>query len=85
MNNPSVKAALGVNPALTFQSCNMEGKTLDIISAGFADVSLVNQAFSVNGDGMRNSAKLLTDIVNEGKIDSGRKYIGLTAPVPVRH
>jgi len=50
MNDPNVKAALGVNPRLSFQSCNME----------------VNQAFAVNDDGMSNSAKLLTDIVNEG-------------------
>jgi len=50
MNDPSVKAALGVNTALTFESCNME----------------VNQAFSFQGDGARNSAKLLTELVNEG-------------------
>ena len=50
MNNPSNKAALGVNPSITFESCNME----------------VNQAFSLQGDGMRNSAALLSELVDEG-------------------
>ncbi|KAF9557182.1 hypothetical protein CPC08DRAFT_57845 [Agrocybe pediades] len=50
MNDPSNKAALGVNPERTFESCNME----------------VNQAFTLNGDGARNSASLLPELVNSG-------------------
>ncbi|TRM61781.1 Alpha/Beta hydrolase protein [Schizophyllum amplum] len=50
MNQPKTKAALGVNPALDFASCNME----------------VNQAFALQGDGAHNSAALLPDIVNDG-------------------
>lgn len=50
MNDPSIKKELGVNPSLTFQSCNTQ----------------VNQDFSAQGDGMRNSALLLTDLVNDG-------------------
>ncbi|KAI4518274.1 peptidase S10, serine carboxypeptidase [Schizophyllum commune Loenen D] len=50
MNQPKVKAALGVNPARNFQSCNME----------------VNQAFAMQGDGAHNSAALLPDLVNDG-------------------
>ena len=50
MNDPRHKAALGVNPELDFQSCNME----------------VNQAFAMQGDGAHNSAALLPDLVNDG-------------------
>ncbi|KAF9533625.1 carboxypeptidase C [Crepidotus variabilis] len=50
MNNPSNKAALGVNPDRNFASCNME----------------VNQAFTMNGDGMHNSAALLPELVDGG-------------------
>ncbi|PPQ66021.1 hypothetical protein CVT26_010777 [Gymnopilus dilepis] len=50
MNEPSNKAALGVNPERTFESCNME----------------VNQAFTLNGDGAHNSAALLPELVNAG-------------------
>ncbi|KAF9036830.1 carboxypeptidase C [Panaeolus papilionaceus] len=50
MNTPSNKAALGVNPELTFASCNTD----------------VNQAFTMNGDGMHNSAALLPELVNSG-------------------
>ncbi|KAF9789593.1 serine carboxypeptidase [Thelephora terrestris] len=50
MNDPAVKQELGVHPSLTFESC----------STG------VNQAFAAQADGMRNSALLLTGLVNEG-------------------
>ncbi|KAJ3501772.1 hypothetical protein NLJ89_g9190 [Agrocybe chaxingu] len=50
MNEPSNKAALGVNPERTFESCNMQ----------------VNQAFTMNGDGMHNSAALLPELVENG-------------------
>ena len=50
MNDPANKRALGVNPDIDFQSCNMQ----------------VNQAFMMQGDGMHNSALLLTDLVNDG-------------------
>jgi len=50
MNDPKVKVALGVDPTLTFTSCNMQ----------------VNQAFLFQGDGAHNSAKLLTELVNGG-------------------
>lgn len=50
MNNPTNKQALGVDPQRTFASCNME----------------VNRAFSMNGDGMHNSAALLPELVNAG-------------------
>ncbi|KIK04018.1 hypothetical protein K443DRAFT_676325 [Laccaria amethystina LaAM-08-1] len=50
MNEPKNKVALGANPDRTFASCNME----------------VNQAFTMNGDGMHNSALLLPDLINDG-------------------
>lgn len=50
MNNPANKAALGVDPTRHFASCNME----------------VNQAFTLNGDGMHNSALLLPELVDAG-------------------
>lgn len=50
MNDPRHKAALGVNPELDFQSCNMD----------------VNQAFFGQGDGMHNSAALLPPLIEDG-------------------
>ncbi|OSD05705.1 carboxypeptidase C [Trametes coccinea BRFM310] len=50
MNLPATKRALGVNPSIDFQSCNME----------------VNQAFAMQGDGARNRAKLLPELVESG-------------------
>jgi cathepsin A (carboxypeptidase C) len=50
MNDHKNKAALGVNPEQTFASCNMD----------------VNKAFTMQGDGMRNSASLLPELINDG-------------------
>lgn len=50
MNNPRNKAALGVDPTRKFESCNME----------------VNQAFTMQGDGAHNSAKLLPELIDDG-------------------
>ena len=50
MNDSKNKKALGVNPELDFQSCNME----------------VNQAFFGQGDGMHNSAALLPPLIEDG-------------------
>jgi cathepsin A (carboxypeptidase C) len=50
MNDPKNKAALGANPSRDFESCNME----------------VNQAFTMQGDGMHNSALLLPELIDEG-------------------
>ena len=50
LNDPAIKEELGVPSSLKFESCNME----------------VNRAFTTQADGMRNSALLLTDLVNEG-------------------
>jgi cathepsin A (carboxypeptidase C) len=50
MNNPAHKVALGVNPDRTFESCNFD----------------VNRAFTLNGDGMHNSAVLLPELVDGG-------------------
>ena len=50
LNDPKHKATLGVNPEQQFESCNME----------------VNRAFMLQGDGMHNSALLLTELVNDG-------------------
>ena len=50
MNEPKNKVALGASLDRTFASCNME----------------VNQAFTMNGDGMHNSALLLPDLINDG-------------------
>ena len=50
MNDPKNKKALGVNPELDFESCNME----------------VNQAFFGQGDGMHNSAALLPPLIEDG-------------------
>jgi len=50
MNDPKVKTQLGVNPDLTFESCNME----------------VNQAFQLQGDAMHNSGALLEELIDGG-------------------
>lgn len=50
MNDPEHKAALGVNPYRTFETCNTE----------------VNKAFVMSGDGMHNSAILLPELVDGG-------------------
>ncbi|KAI0718401.1 carboxypeptidase C [Cerioporus squamosus] len=50
MNLPSTKKELGVNPDIDFQSCNMQ----------------VNQAFALQGDGARNRAKLLPELIHSG-------------------
>lgn len=50
MNDPKVKAAVGADSSIKFASCNLQ----------------VNQAFLMQGDGMHNSAPLLTDLVNDG-------------------
>jgi carboxypeptidase C (cathepsin A) len=50
MNDPEVKAALGVNPQQKFESCNMA----------------VNQAFMLQGDSMHDTPQLLTDMINDG-------------------
>jgi len=50
MNKPDHKVALGVNPDRTFEYCNSE----------------VNKAFTMNGDGMHNSAALLPELVDGG-------------------
>ena len=50
MNNATVKAQLGVDPGRNF-------------TGGSA---LVYLSFRASGDGMRNSAPLLTDLVNDG-------------------
>ena len=50
MNGEDVKRSLGVDPTLTFEACNAD----------------VNKDFALQADAMRNSALLLTDLVNEG-------------------
>jgi cathepsin A (carboxypeptidase C) len=50
MNDPIHKAALGVNPERTFEACSNE----------------VNTAFTMNGDGMHNTAALLPELVDGG-------------------
>lgn len=50
MNDPSNKKAVGANPSVDFQSCNMQ----------------VNQAFMMQGDGFKNHALLLPEIINDG-------------------
>lgn len=50
MNEPAVKVELGVHPSLRYETYSEE----------------VNQAFTRRGDGMHNSALLLTDLVNDG-------------------
>ncbi|KAI0275295.1 Alpha/Beta hydrolase protein [Gloeopeniophorella convolvens] len=50
LNEPKTKAALGVDPTKTFESCSME----------------INQSFMFQGDGMHNSAVLLPELINDG-------------------
>lgn len=50
MNDPEVKAEVGADSSIKFASCNLQ----------------VNQAFLLQGDGMHNSAPLLTELVNDG-------------------
>lgn len=50
MNEEGNKKAVGANPEVEFQSCNMQ----------------LNNAFMMQGDGAHNSALLLTDLVNDG-------------------
>ena len=50
MNDPVNKKAVGANPDADFESCNMQ----------------VNQAFAFQGDGARNRAKLLPELVENG-------------------
>ena len=50
MNAEENKKAVGANPQVDFESCNMQ----------------VNSAFMMQGDGAHNSALLLTDLVNDG-------------------
>jgi len=50
MNRPEVKKELGAPDKLKFESCNMQ----------------VNQAFSFQGDGMKNSAVLLPELIDDG-------------------
>ncbi|KAK7046718.1 carboxypeptidase [Favolaschia claudopus] len=50
MNSPKVKAALGVDSNRTFRSFNMD----------------MNREFNMRGEGVRNAAKLLPELVNDG-------------------
>ena len=50
MNDVKNKVALGANPERTFESCNLD----------------VNKAFTLQGDGMHNSALLLPELINNG-------------------
>jgi len=50
MNGEDVKRPLGVDATLTFEACNAD----------------VNEDFALQADAMRDSALLLTDLVNEG-------------------
>ncbi|KAF9239267.1 Alpha/Beta hydrolase protein [Melanogaster broomeanus] len=50
LNDPAVKAALGVNPQQNFESCNMA----------------VYEAFLLQGDSMHNTPLLLPEMVNDG-------------------
>ncbi|KAG2052226.1 hypothetical protein BDR06DRAFT_1009728 [Suillus hirtellus] len=50
MNDPEVKATLGMNLQRKFESCNMA----------------VNQVFMLQGDSMQNTPLLLTDMINDG-------------------
>ncbi|KAF8126125.1 Alpha/Beta hydrolase protein [Boletus edulis] len=50
LNQPDVKAALGVNPQRNFESCNMA----------------INQAFMLQGDSMHNTPALLPPLINDG-------------------
>jgi len=50
MNGEDVKRSLGVDPTLTFEACKAN----------------VSRDFALQADAMRNSALLLTDLVNQG-------------------
>lgn len=50
LNQPDIKAALGVNPQRKFESCNMA----------------INQAFLLQGDSMHNTPALLPPLINDG-------------------
>ena len=50
MNDRATKVALGANPDRDFQACN----------------SAVNRAFMMEGDGVRNAAGLLPELINSG-------------------
>lgn len=50
MNDAENKKAVGAHPGIEFASCSTQ----------------VSQAFFMQGDGMHNSATLLTDLVNDG-------------------
>lgn len=50
MNNPKVKAALGVDPERSFRSFNMD----------------MNREFNMRGEGVKNAAKLLPELINSG-------------------
>ncbi|KAI0320056.1 serine carboxypeptidase [Amylostereum chailletii] len=50
LNDPKVKATLGVDVSREFASCNLD----------------INQAFLFQGDGSHNSALLLPDLINDG-------------------
>ncbi|KAI9568628.1 Alpha/Beta hydrolase protein [Boletus coccyginus] len=68
LNQPDVKAALGVNPQRNFESCNMA----------------TNQAFMLQGDSMHNTPALLPPLINDrvrllvyaGTADMMCNYIG---------
>ncbi|KAJ7151045.1 Alpha/Beta hydrolase protein [Mycena filopes] len=68
MNNPKVKAALGVDPTRSFQSFNMD----------------MNREFNMRGEGVHNAAKLLPELINDGvkllvyagKADMMANYMG---------
>ncbi|KAJ7039865.1 carboxypeptidase C [Mycena alexandri] len=68
MNNPKVKAALGVDPERSFQSFNMD----------------MNRDFNMRGEGVHNAAKLLPELINggvrllvyAGKADMMANYMG---------
>ncbi|KAJ7721945.1 Alpha/Beta hydrolase protein [Mycena maculata] len=68
MNNPKVKAALGVDPERSFRSFNMD----------------MNREFNMRGEGVKNAAKLLPELINggvrllvyAGKADMMANYMG---------
>jgi cathepsin A (carboxypeptidase C) len=50
LNDPKIKAELGVDSSLKFQSCNLA----------------INQAFMMQGDSMHFTPALLPDMINDG-------------------
>ncbi|KAJ7275093.1 Alpha/Beta hydrolase protein [Mycena rebaudengoi] len=68
LNNPTVKAALGVDLERSFRSFNMD----------------MNRGFNLRGDGVRSAAKLLPELINggvkllvyAGKADMMANYMG---------